>query len=736
MNTNLSTEQIQRIVYASHHDPFDVLGAHLLSDGEQSRVVIRAMLPQATEAHILADEDGTSWPMTRIHPDGLYEGHCPDRQQIFAYHLHWRDDQGNERTILDPYCIWPVLSDYDLQLLGEGNHFKSYERLGAHPMQVGEIKGVLFAVWAPNAQTISVVGPFNNWDERRHPMRVRGSTGVWELFIPDLGHGEMYKFKIRAKSGAWLEKSDPYAHWGEVRPCTASIVYDLNGYEWNDQVWMEQRAQTNLLYKPVSIYEVHLGSWMRNEQGGFLNYRELAERMIAYVKKMGFTHIELLPLAEHPLDASWGYQVTGYFAPTSRYGTPDDLRYFVDQLHQNNIGVIIDWVPAHFPKDGHGLARFDGTALYEYQDPRKGEHKDWGTLIFDFSRNEVRNFLISSGLFWLDKFHIDGLRVDAVASMLYLDYSRRSGEWVPNIYGGRENLEAIAFLRRFNELVYQYYPGAVTIAEESTAFPSVSRPTYLGGLGFTFKWNMGWMNDTLHYMSLDPIYRKYHHNNLTFGIMYALSENFIQVVSHDEVVHEKRSMLSKMPGDDWQKFANLRLYYSFMFTHPGKKLMFMGGEWGQWQEWSEARSLDWHLLQWPFHQQLQKFVADLNRIYTSEPALYERDFSSGGFEWIDLHDWEHSIISFIRRAADSTDYLVIVCNFTPAPRHGYRIGVPEAGFYAEVINSDAGAYGGSNLGNRGGLDAEPTPWQGQPYSLSLTLPPLAAVVFKPVRGTL
>ncbi|MBN1580554.1 MAG: 1,4-alpha-glucan branching protein GlgB [Anaerolineae bacterium] len=732
MKSTLGSDDIERIIYAYHHDPFEVLGAHLVSwEGEQV-VAVRAMVPHADTLAVVA-ENGDAYKMTRVHRDGVFEAICTGRKALFGYRLRATNMEGHTWDMIDPYSFWPVLSDYDLQLLGEGNHHKSYEKLGAHVGEIGGVQGTLFAVWAPNAQAVSVVGNFNAWDERRNLMRVRGGSGIWELFIPGIGQGEVYKYRVRTKSGQVLEKADPYAYFAEQRPSTASVTYDIDRYEWNDTAWMDKRAQTDPLDRPLSIYEVHLGSWMRVPEEGarFLTYRELAHNLVDYVKEMGYTHIELLPVAEHPFDGSWGYQVIGYFAPTSRHGTPDEFMYFVDYCHQNGIGVVIDWVPAHFPKDAHGLGHFDGTALYEYGDPLKGEHKDWGTLIFNFGRNEVRNFLIASGLFWLEKYHIDGLRVDAVASMLYLDYSRKEGEWVPNIYGGNENLEAIAFLRHFNELCYRYHPGIMTIAEESTSFPAVSRPTYLGGLGFNFKWNMGWMNDTLRYIQKDPIYRKYEHNHLTFGLIYAFTENFVQVISHDEVVHGKGSMLGKMPGDDWQKFANLRLYYGFMFTHPGKKLLFMGCDFGQWREWSEARSLDWDLVQWEPHHKLQRFVADLNQLYRSEPALYERDFDYHGFEWIDLNDWEHSIISYIRRAADPSDYLVVVCNFTPVPWHGYRIGVPDHGFYTEILNSDSEAYWGSNMGNNGGFHSEPTPWQGRPCSLSLTLPPLSVSVFKP-----
>lgn len=628
-----------------------------------------------------------------------------------------------------------VLTDFDLHLIGEGTHYKNYEKLGAHVMEIDGIKGVHFAVWAPNAKRVSVIGDFNHWDGKRHPMNALGDSGIWEIFIPGLDEGELYKFEVKSKYRGYKEqKADPFAFYFEVRPKTAAIVYNIeNKHQWQDAEWMAIRRKKNWFESPITIYEAHLGSWMRvpEDNNRFLTYRELADKLIPYVKELGFTHIELLPISEHPLDASWGYQTIGYFAPTSRHGRPEDFMYFVDKCHQNGIGVIIDWVPAHFPKDAHGLGYFDGTCLYEHEDPRKGEHRDWGTLIFNYGRNEVANYLISNALFWLEKYHIDGLRVDAVASMLYLDYSREPGDWIPNIYGGNENLEAIDFLKKFNEVVHQYHPGILTIAEESTAWPGVSRPTYLGGLGFSMKWNMGWMHDTLEYFSKDSIYRKYHTNNLTFSMLYAFTENFILPFSHDEVVHGKRSMLDKMPGDMWQKFANLRALYGYMYGHPGKKLLFMGSEFGQWREWNFDESLDWHLLQYEPHRRLQRFVSDLNCLYKTEPAMHEVDFEWYGFEWIDFHDSDNSVISFIRRAKNHDDFLVFVFNLTPVPRFGYRIGIPKVGFYREILNSDSEIYWGGNIGNGGGIYADNIPCHGRHYSLNLILPPLSVLIFKP-----
>jgi 1,4-alpha-glucan branching enzyme len=734
MRFSVPKDQLERVLHGHHHDPFEALGAHIIQIKGEPAVAIRALLPFAEQVWIIPSDDDQSGrhpvQMTRMEGTDFFEAQFPGERQIFRYELRALEKDGVTRQGADPYSLPPVLGDLDLLLFNEGNHYRTYDRLGAHPMSLDSLPGVLFAVWAPNAVRVSVLGDFNRWDGRRHPMRERGSSGIWELFIPGVDEGAAYKYEIQTRAGALLLKADPQGFFSEIRPKTASIVWDIDKHRWEDGAWMAQRAERDALRQPVAIYEVHLGSWMRvPETNGYLSYRDLATRLVAHVHEQGYTHIELLPITEHPLDASWGYQVTGFFAPTSRFGTPDDFQYFVDTLHQHGIGVLMDWVPGHFPKNDYGLAYFDGTALYEYADDRLGEHKEWGTKVFNYARTEVRQFLFNSALFWLEKYHIDGLRVDAVASMLYRDYGRT--EWLPNDHGGRENLEAISFIQRLNELVYQYHPGAVTIAEESTAFPAVSRPTYLGGLGFTFKWNMGWMHDTLNYISKDPIYRKHHHQNLTFGLMYAFSENFILPISHDEVVHLKRSLLDKMPGDLWQKYANLRLYLGFMWTHPGKKLLFMGQDFGQWREWSEDRSLDWDLLQHAPHRQLLRWVADLNRLYAVEPALYEQDYDWTGFEWVDPNDWEHSVLSFIRRARDPADYLVVVANFTPVVREGYRVGVPRLATYREVLNSDSELYGGGNVGNGLGLPAQPLKWQQQPFSVEVTLPPLAVVILRP-----
>jgi 1,4-alpha-glucan branching enzyme len=730
--TTAPLAEISLILRAEHSDPFHVLGAHPVKVAGQPAIAIRAFLPDAAEAWVVRDT--ALVPLQRIHAKGFFEAVFPSESQIFPYRLRAKNAEGNEWEFDDPYRFPPVLTDFDLHLLSEGTHYDAYEKLGAHLREIEGVRGVVFAVWAPNARRVSVVGDFNHWDGRRHPMRVRGGSGTWELFLPGLGEGEIYKYEIQSRDNAFLElKADPFAFYSELRPKTASVVHDIHRYTWHDQAWMAERPRRQALDAPLAIYEVHLGSWMRVPEEGnrMLNYRELAERLVDYVLKMGFTHVELLPVMEHPLDESWGYQTTGYFAPTSRHGTPEDFMYFVDYCHQHGVGVILDWVPAHFPGDAHGLAYFDGSFLYDHADPRRGEQQDWGTRVFNCGRTEVRSFLLNSALFWLDRYHADGLRVDAVASMLYLDYSRKPGEWLPNRYGRNEDLEAIDFLKRFNEIMHQQHPGVLTIAEESTAWTGVSRPTYLGGLGFSLKWNMGWMHDTLLYFSKDPIHRKYHHNNLTFSLLYAFTENFVLVLSHDEVVHGKCSLLSKMPGDTWQQFANLRALYAFLYTHPGKKMLFMGGEFGQWIEWNSNQSLDWHLLDYEPHRKLQQLVADLNRLYRAEPALHEVDFEPTGFEWVDFRDTDNSVVVFLRRARARDEHVVVVCNFTPAPRYGYRIGVPAACFYREVLNTDATAYGGSGITNSPGQYATYQPWHNQPFCLELTLPPLGVAILKP-----
>lgn len=630
-----------------------------------------------------------------------------------------------------------LLSDDDLFLFNEGSHYRLYEKLGAHLMTVDGVPGAYFAVWAPNAKQVSVVGDFNSWDTSRHPLCPRGQSGIWEGFISGVVSGALYKYHIVSRVSSYIvQKADPFAFYAETPPRTASVAWDLD-YTWADQAWMEKRRTRNALDAPMSIYEVHLGSWRRVPEEGnrFLTYRELAPKLAEYIKDTGFTHVEFLPVMEHPFYGSWGYQTGGYFAPTSRYGTPQDFMYLVDYLHQQDIGVILDWVPSHFPNDQHGLGYFDGTHLYEHEDPRQGVHPEWNSFIFNYGRHEVRSFLISSALFWLNKYHADGLRIDAVASMLYLDYGRKEGEWIPNKYGGHDNLEAIAFLRRFNEEVYKEKPDIQTIAEESTAWPMVSRPTWLGGLGFGMKWDMGWMHDMLEYMSKDPIYRKYHHSNLTFRLLYAFFENFVLPLSHDEVVHGKGSLLAKMPGDNWQKFANLRLLFGYMYGQPGKKLLFMGGEFGQGREWDHDESLDWHLLNYAAHSGVKRWVGDLNLFYRSQPALYQLDFDHAGFEWIDCNDTDNSVISFIRKGRSPNNIVAVVCNFTPVPRFNYRLGVPRPGFWKEVLNSDAKEYGGSGYGNLGGVEATPMPWHGRNYSLTLTLPPLATMFFLSTMST-
>ncbi len=738
LDKTMLKEPYKKIIEARHYDPFSVLGMHpVYPEVGTPYLEVHVYIPTAESVTVLSSkEPHLEFPMEKIHKSGFFEVVIPGYSETFSYQLKVKRVWDTEEIIHDPYSFLPVLTEFDQHLYNEGNHFRIYDKLGAHLLTIDGISGVHFAVWAPNAERVSVVGDFNQWDGRAHPMRVLGSSGIWEIFIPDLGEGQPYKYEIRAKGGAILLKTDPLAFYFEKRPKTASLIRNIDTYLWTDQKWMEQRPQTNWHENPVSIYEVHLGSWRHPEDRSqeFMTYRELAASLLPYVHNMGYTHIELMPVSEHPLDQSWGYQVTGYFAPTSRFGTPEDFMYFVDQAHQLGLGIILDWVPAHFPKDNWALSGFDGTALYEHADPRRGEHKDWGTKIFNFGRNEVRSFLISNALYWLDKYHIDGLRVDAVASMLYLDYSRNQGEWLPNKFGGRENLEAIGFIKKMNEVVHHYFPGILTIAEESTAWDGVSRPTYLGGLGFSMKWNMGWMHDILEYFSKDPVHRRFHHNNLTFAMLYAFHENFVLVLSHDEVVHGKSSLIAKMPGYDHDKFCNLRTLLGYMYAQPGKKLVFMGGELGQWSEWNSNTQLNWELLEYEKHRGVQNYCRDLNNLYKSSPALYELDTQPNGFEWIDFRDSENSIVSFIRRSRNQEDYMVMVFNFTPVPRSKYRVGVPEVAFYEEALNSDSTFYGGINVGNQGGVQAEPIPWSGKPASIEITLPPLSAVYFKPKRG--
>lgn len=732
MENLLSKEEMEAIIDGDHGNPFSVLGIH--KDKGSKEVFIRTYHPGTRSVELLDEQNNSMGYFTRIDDRGFYQINLGPRED-FKYKLKIENDLGDFFTIHDPYRFSSVLGDIDIYLLAEGNHLDMYKKLGAHVNTIDGVKGVSFAVWAPNAKRVSVVGNFNNWDGRVHVMRKHLSCGVWDIFIPELVEGEIYKFEIKTHEDYILCKSDPVAFYSEKRPNTASIVYDITKYNWEDDNWMKYREEYNSFDKPMSIYEVHLGSWKRKGENGceYLTYREFADRLVPYIVNMGFTHVEFLPLTEHPLDASWGYQVTGMFAPTSRFGTPDDFRYMIDTFHQAGISVIMDWVPAHFPKDGHGLCEFDGTHLYEHADPRKGEHTDWGTKIYNYGRTEVCNFLCASAIYWLKEFHIDGLRVDAVASMLYLDYSRKNGEWIPNIYGGNENLEAISFLRKMNELAYGQVKGAITVAEESTAWPMVSRPTSMGGLGFGYKWNMGWMNDTLSYISKDPIHRKYHHGMLTFGLLYAFNENFILPISHDEVVHGKGSMLSKMPGDEWQKFANLRAYYGFMFTHPGKKLLFMGCEFGQDWEWNAEESLRWHLLDYPMYKGMQNCVRDLNLMYKGNAPLYEEDFDYRGFEWIEHSNADDSVIAYMRKGRTPGDYLVVISNFTPVVRKDFRIGVNELCNYQEIFNSDDVNYWGSGVKNEGLAAAETQDWNCKPYSIRVTLPPLSTIVLKPVR---
>ncbi|MCW5548750.1 MAG: 1,4-alpha-glucan branching protein GlgB [Opitutaceae bacterium] len=730
----ITAPEIDALLHARHAAPHAVLGMHPCVKKGQHGLVVRALVREAVRCAVVAAGRREAWAMTRLDPAGLFEAFIPRRREVFRYQLRIHTAGGEMRQFADPYAFLPTLGAQDLYLFNEGNEHRIYEKLGAQLRTVDGTAGVAFAVWAPNATQVSLVGNFNHWDGRYHPMRSLGASGVWELFVPGLGEGELYKFFIRDRQGVVHAKTDPYGTHFEGPPNNASIVCDARKHRWQDDAWMRRRAeQAGRTDRPMSIYEVHLGSWRRKpEDGGRpLTYRELAPALADHATEMGFTHIEIMPVAEHPFDGSWGYQVTGFYAPTRRFGPPEDFAWFVDHLHQRGIGVILDWVPAHFPRDSFALALFDGTHLYEHADPRKGAHMDWGTLIFNYGRNEVRCFLQANALAWLDRYHIDGLRVDAVASMLYLDYSRKEGEWIPNRHGGRENLEAIDFLRQTNELVRRYHPGAVTIAEESTSFPGVSRPVAEGGLGFDYKWNMGWMHDTLRYFSREPVYRQWHQHDLTFGMLYQHAENFVTVFSHDEVVHGKASMLFKMGA--WhipEKAANLRALYAHMWAWPGKKLLFMGGEFAQSHEWNHAASLDWHLCQYPDHEGVRLLVRDLNRLYTGEPVLGENDFNPQGFEWINADDAAANVIAYLRRDAAGRTLFAVVGHFSAVTRHDYRIGVPRAGRWTEVINTSSGFYGGTGTGNAGGVVAETVPMHGREHSIRLTLPPLSTLIFK------
>ena len=727
----LTQAEIDSLVHTQHRSPHTLLGMHPLGDG--SGVVVRAFYPNAAEIEAVPTHEKSKprIKLKKLHDSGLFEGSANGGNKVFAYDLVIKDHQGHSWQTRDPYSFLPTLGEQDLYLFGQGNERRIYDKLGAHIRVIDGIKGTSFAVWAPNAQRVSVVGEFNQWDGRRHPMRLLGSSGVWEIFIPNVAEGTLYKYEIKNIHGQVVLKTDPFGYFFEMPPKHASIVWDNTKFQWTDSAWLEKRKKRDPLRSPMSIYEVHVGSWKKKNWYESFTYRELAPHLVDYVHKMGFTHVEFLPVAEHAYYPSWGYQVTGFFAPTSRFGTPDDFQFLINALHEAGIGVIVDWVPAHFPRDDWALARFDGTALFEHEDPRKGAHQDWGTLIFNYGRNEVRNFLAANALFWCERFHIDGLRVDAVASMLYLDYSRKAGEWIPNQYGGNENIEAIDFLRFFNHAVHTEHPGVVTIAEESTAWAQVTRPPYIGGLGFSFKWNMGWMHDTLKFFSLDPVYRKYHQNDLTFAMLYHHNENFILPLSHDEIVHGKGSLIGKMPGDDWQKFANLRALMAYQWLFPGKQLLFMGGEIGQRAEWNENKELDWWLLDaGPYHKGAKRFMKDLNRFYKEEPALWDADYDHVGFYWIDCGDADNSVLSFVRQNKDCTRQVAVIMNLTPVLRPNYRIGLPKPGEWKEALNSDASLYGGSNCGNLGAVTAYEHKWHNQNFSAEICLPPLSVVAFQ------
>ena len=729
MLTTTKLYDIFHIVNGEHSDPHTVLGMHEMEEDGRKAVVVRAFLPNAAGITVIDYANKRKkYPMERLHADGFFEVTIADREEWFRYQLEYTDADGNTWRSYDPYSFSPTLSEFDRHLFGAGTHYEIYEKMGGRLMTHEGARGAAFSVWAPNAKAVSVIGDFNNWDARRSPMRRLGESGIWELFLPAAAEGDKYKFHVTQCDGRVVDKTDPYGVYAEVRPNNASVLYPLKRYKWKDRRWMTARRKYDFRAAPMNIYEVHLGSWKRAEGDRFLTYTELAEQLIPYVKEMGYTHIEMLPVEEHPFDGSWGYQVTGYYAPTSRYGSPDEFKQFVDACHQNGISVILDWVPAHFPKDDFALARFDGTALYEHQDPRLGEHIQWGTYIFNYGRKEVANFLLANALYWMDIFHIDGLRVDAVASLLRLDFCKEEGQWLPNVYGGSENLEAIEFLKHMNSVIAEREPGALMIAEDSTAWPGVTKKVDEGGLGFSLKWNMGWMNDFLSYIKLDPIYRKYHQNKLTFGMAYHYAENFVLVLSHDEVVHTKSSMIGKMPGDVWQSFANLRLSYGFMMGHPGKKLLFMGGEFAQYSEWSEARSLDWHLLQYADHQEMQAYVKELNHLYTEEPAFWAEDFDPNGFQWIECDDAESSIVSFVRRSREKE--LVFLCNFTPVVHRGFSLGVPQEGVYHERLNSDAARFGGSDVINAVPLQSKAEPAGRCPFRVELDVPPLGMVILE------
>lgn len=730
----VSSIEIDKIVNSEHSNPHSVLGMHKIKIGGEQAIVVRAFIPQAVSILVSSAEDSSLvYEMDKINDDGFFEV-IIHKEELFKYELIAKDDLNNEWSFVDPYCFDCLISEYDVYLFNKGRNYKVYEKLGAHPMIVNGVSGVLFGVWAPNAKRVSVVGDFNAWDGRRNTMRLIGTSGVWEIFIPGLVENDIYKFEIKTEDDILIKKSDPYGNYSELRPNTASKVFDINKYTWSDEKWVGKRKIQNFYENPMSIYEVHIGSWIKPEDDKdiFLNYKEIAHRLVKYVKYMGYTHIELMPIEEHPFDGSWGYQVTGYYAPTSRYGTPSDFMYFVDYCHQNDIGVILDWVPAHFPKDAHGLAKFDGTALYEYPNPKMGEHPDWGTLIFNYAKNEVQNFLIANAVYWIEKYHLDGLRVDAVASMLYLDYGKQDGQWIANKFGGNENLDAVEFMKHLNSVVESLDLGAIMIAEESTAWPNVSKPTEDNGLGYNFKWNMGWMNDFIRYMSLDPLFRQYHHGELTFSFEYMYSENYILVLSHDEVVHGKCSMINKMPGEMEDKFSSLRAAYGLMYAHPGKKLSFMGNEFAQFREWSEERSLDWDLLEQSENRQMQIYLKDLNNFYLKERCLWEQDDKTIGFEWLDKLDGNHSFIAFSRQSKNKKDKLIFLFNFIPIT-YDRTLGVDDAGEYIEVFNSDSIKYGGKNIINTRPLKTTKTPSNGKKISITLKLPALSMIVLRPVK---